>query len=49
MNELPDFKQPLWFLAAVFIIFVVVTGRYFLIAGLFYGIFYLWFPQKWQQ
>ncbi len=29
--------------------FAIVIGRYLLIAGLFYGAFYLWFPQKWQQ
>ena len=47
--ELPDFTQPLWFLVATLIVFVVVIGRYLLIAGLFYGAFYLWFPHKWQQ
>ena len=26
---------------------MVITGRYFLVAGLFYCIFYLWFPAKW--
>lgn len=45
--QLPDFSQPGWFLATVMLFFIVVIGRYFLIAGLFYGIFYLWFPQKW--
>jgi sterol desaturase/sphingolipid hydroxylase (fatty acid hydroxylase superfamily) len=49
MTELPDFLEPLWFLTAVLIIFLVVMVRYFLIAGLFYGAFYLWFPQHWQQ
>jgi sterol desaturase/sphingolipid hydroxylase (fatty acid hydroxylase superfamily) len=49
MMDLPDFSQPLWFLAACFVVFAVVIGRYFLIAGLFYGLFYLWFPDKWQQ
>ncbi len=47
--ELPDFTQPLWFLVSTLIVFVVVIGRYLLIAGLFYGVFYLWFPHKWQQ
>lgn len=46
---LPDFSQPLPFLLAVLIVFVVVIGRYLLIAGLFYVVFYVWFPQKWQQ
>lgn len=46
---LPDFSNPLWFSVAVLVMFAVIIGRYLLIAGLFYGIFYLWFPQKWQQ
>ena len=47
--ELPDFSQPIWFLISMLIVFTVVIGRYLLIAGLFYGIFYLWFPTRWQQ
>jgi len=47
--QLPDFSQPGWFLATVMLFFIVVIGRYFIIAGLFYGIFYLWFPQKWHH
>lgn len=46
---LPDFTQPIWFLLATLVIFAVVVGRYFLIAGLFHGVFYLWFPAYWQQ
>ncbi|HZH97078.1 MAG TPA: sterol desaturase family protein [Flavisolibacter sp.] len=47
--ELPDFSDPLWFAAATAVVFAVVIGRYLLIAGLFYGVFYLWFPEKWKQ
>ena len=47
--QLPDFTHPLWFLFATFVVFAIVIGRYLLIAGLFYGAFYLWFPHKWQQ
>ena len=47
--NLPDFSQPLPFTLAVLTVFVIVIGRYLLIAGLFYGVFYVWFPQKWQQ
>ncbi|MCW3074792.1 MAG: sterol desaturase [Flaviaesturariibacter sp.] len=47
--KLPDFSQPLPFLLATLAIFLVVIGRYLAIAGLFYGVFYLWFPLKWQQ
>lgn len=46
---LPDFTQPLWFLVATLVMFAVVIGRYLLIAGLFHTVFYLWFPQKWEQ
>ncbi|MEI6948743.1 sterol desaturase family protein [Paraflavisolibacter sp. H34] len=46
---LPDISSPLWFLLTVAVFFAVVIGRYLLIAGLFHGIFYLWFPQRWQQ
>jgi Delta7-sterol 5-desaturase len=41
MNTLPDFTQPIWFLVCTLIIFFIITGRYFLIAGLFYWIFYV--------
>ncbi|MES2882939.1 MAG: sterol desaturase family protein [Bacteroidota bacterium] len=49
MNELPDFSQPLPFIGALLVVFAVVIGRYFIIAGLFYAAFYIWFPQRWQQ
>lgn len=45
---LPDFSDPIWFLAATAVIFIVVIGRYFLVAGLFYVFFYLWFPTHWK-
>lgn len=47
--EIPDFSDPWWFLAAMGVTFAVVIGRYLVIAGLFYGAFYLWFPQRWEQ
>src|SRR5687767_12391643 len=46
---LPDFSDASWFFVAALVIFIVVIGRYFLVAGLFYAIFYLWFPVKWAQ
>ncbi|HEY1111974.1 MAG TPA: sterol desaturase family protein [Chitinophagaceae bacterium] len=46
---LPDFTQPLWFVVATAAIFMVVIGRYLLVAGLFHAVFYLWFPQRWQE
>ncbi len=45
--NLPDFSNPLWFFVAALVMFAIIIGRYFLIAGLFYILFYLWFPKKW--
>jgi sterol desaturase/sphingolipid hydroxylase (fatty acid hydroxylase superfamily) len=47
--NLPDFTSFYWLIMLMIIFFVVITGRYFLIAGLFYFIFYVWFPEKWKQ
>ncbi len=47
--KLPDFSDPLNFILGTALVFAVVIGRYLLIAGLFHGIFYLWFPHKWKQ
>lgn len=47
MFQLPDLSQPIPFLLATLVVFVVVFGRYLLIAGLFYSVFYLWYPKKW--
>ena len=49
MTEFPDFTEPLWFLIATAVIFAVVIGRYFLIAGLFHGIFHSWFRDSWKE
>lgn len=49
MQSLPDLGQPLWFTIATIVIFLVIAGRYFLAAGLFYAVFYLWFPEKWKD
>jgi sterol desaturase/sphingolipid hydroxylase (fatty acid hydroxylase superfamily) len=49
MMQLPDFTDPLWFLVTTLVVFAVVIGRYFLIAGLFYGVFYLWYPHRWKE
>ncbi len=49
MDNLPDLSNPMWFLLASLIIFAVVVGRYFLLSGLFYAIFYVWFPGKWKN
>jgi Delta7-sterol 5-desaturase len=49
MSQLPDFSQPLWFLALTAVVFAIVVGRYFLIAGLFHLAFYRWQPKRWEQ
>jgi sterol desaturase/sphingolipid hydroxylase (fatty acid hydroxylase superfamily) len=49
MMPLPDLAIPLQFLLVTALFFLVITGRYLLIAGIFYGVFYKWFPGKWQQ
>jgi len=46
---LPDLANPFWFLVAVAVVFAVVVGRYLLIAGLFYAVFYRWSKAKWQK
>lgn len=48
MVQLPDLSNPLWFFVATLVVFVVVTGRYFLIAGLFYLVFHKWSASKWE-
>ncbi len=45
--QLPDFSTHGWFLIVTLIFFIIITGRYFIIAGLFYLIFYIWLPKKW--
>ncbi|RPD43620.1 sterol desaturase family protein [Paracnuella aquatica] len=49
MEQLPDFSQPLWFIVATVVVFAVVVGRYFLIAGLFHVVFYRYKPGRWQH
>ncbi len=45
--NLPDFSTPSWLLIVTLLFFIIITGRYFLVAGIFYLIFYIWFPKKW--
>jgi sterol desaturase/sphingolipid hydroxylase (fatty acid hydroxylase superfamily) len=46
---LPDFTKPFWLFILTLIFFIIITGRYFLAAGFFYIIFYMWFPAKWKS
>ncbi|MEO9021334.1 MAG: sterol desaturase family protein [Ginsengibacter sp.] len=46
--DIPDFTSVNWIVLLTVIFFIIITGRYFLIAGLFYFFFYLWFPSKFE-
>jgi Delta7-sterol 5-desaturase len=46
---MPDISQASWFALTVVAFFLVIMGRYFLIAGIFYAVFYIWRKDKWQQ
>jgi sterol desaturase/sphingolipid hydroxylase (fatty acid hydroxylase superfamily) len=39
----------LYWLVAFIAFFIVIMGRYLFIAGIFYTIFYIWFPKKWRD
>lgn len=44
---LPDLSHLLTFLQVTLLLFVIIVGRYFLVAGIFYAVFYAWLPRKW--
>jgi Delta7-sterol 5-desaturase len=46
---LPDFTTASWIFILTVIFFILVTGRYFLFAGVFYLVFYVWFPATWKS
>jgi Delta7-sterol 5-desaturase len=48
MNDLPDVSNLYWFLLVSCIVFAVVVFRYFLLSGIFYGVFYIWKKEKWK-
>lgn len=47
--ELPDFSSPEWIVLNTILFFLVISGRYFFLSGLFYIIFYIWFPERWKS
>src|SRR4051794_5215634 len=47
--KLPDLSEPFCFFIATLVVFAVVIGRYFLIAGIFYYVFYKRSPVKWKK
>ena len=47
--EIPDLFTLTAFSLLTLVFFIVITGRYLLVAGIFYFVFYKWFPQKWKE
>ena len=45
--NLPDLSDPYIFCIVTIIMFLIITGRYFIIAGFFQLFFYQWQKQKW--
>lgn len=45
----PDANTWAGFTLWVLIFFAFICGRYFLISGIFYAVFYWWFPGKWKK
>lgn len=45
----PDANTLAGFSLWVLIFFAFICGRYFLISGIFYAVFYYWFPEKWKK
>ncbi len=46
---LPDFTSAYGFFLLTVVFFIIITGRYFLVAGIFYLVFYIWFPEKFKR
>lgn len=44
---MPDLSEPFSFFIITLLLFIIITGRYFIVAGIFYAIFYVWYPHKW--
>lgn len=47
--QLPDYTNPFWFVILILVFFIIITGRYFILSGIFYLIFHIWFPEKWKS
>jgi len=45
---LPEFASVYGFLLLALILFIIVSVRYLLVAGIFYLVFYTWFPSKYE-
>ena len=46
---MPSLTDPYWFLLATVVFFAVITGRYFLVAGLFHLFIFTSSKEKWKQ
>lgn len=44
-----NFTEPLVFVSLCFLIFFIVTSRYFLLSGLFHVYFYIWKHKEWEK
>lgn len=49
MIKLPLLTDPVTFTKFCLLFFIIIAGRYILVSGIFYGVFYIWYPQKWQE
>lgn len=49
MIKLPELTAPATFLLFTLLFFIIITGRYLFISGIFYFIFYIWHPEKWKK
>ncbi len=47
--NLPDFFSLYWIIVLTILFFIIITGRYFLVAGIFYLIFYVWYRERWKE
>ena len=47
MSPLPDLSQWDQFLVCLLVLFLIVSARFFLVAGLFHFVFYGWQKEKW--
>src|SRR5690242_9603451 len=45
--SIPDLTQPSNFILTVVLLYIIITGRYFLVSGFFYLFFYKWFKMHW--
>lgn len=47
--DIPDLTHPLSFIITMLVLYIIITGRYLLLSGIFYLVFYRWFKQEWSH